>query len=285
MKLKIYQAYYDAAQKEQLDNEFTPLDNTANPTPELVEYAINLKTQEMALAQGLDMWGTFSWRWKEKIRLLSAQDVVTRIENNPGYDVYFFNGYYDQTVLAYNVWEQGQWHHKNMLQICEYLFPKLGIDVTIMFQPMSEDHMVFACYCVATKEFWAGFMDLTKRYYDEIEKFPAEIKALHDDNAAYPNGLSFGYFPFIHERLFSTYLFLNQHKFKVLPYHDGKAQFSVEAGLDKLSTLKETALINQDTNLLDQWRQLRNQFTQNFTLHKKYVVDLAQYFIPFYKKS
>ena len=44
--MKIFQAYYKEEQKSQLDPEFTPFDNTANPVTNLYEYYIYTKIYE-----------------------------------------------------------------------------------------------------------------------------------------------------------------------------------------------------------------------------------------------
>jgi len=286
MNLKIYQAYFKNDQIPLLDSVFTPLDNTENLHPELREYAINLKAYNLAVAAGADMWGTFSYHWRSKIMLMDAEGIFRRIEDNPGYDVYFFNGHYDQVVLSYNVWEQGQWHHKNILKIVEYLFPKLGIDSLVLLQPMGRNHMFFSCHCVASKEFWDGFLDLATRYYNEIENLPNNIKELHNGSANYPGDLSAWYFPFIHERLFSTYLFINKHKFKALPYHDGENYHSYQY-FHELTDLKERALLSQDSGLLESWRERRNQIPLpilNAASSQSYF-DMAEYFIPYFIKT
>ena len=98
MKIKIYQPYYEHNQLDFLDKEFEPLNNIENSVPHLREYPINLRCRELAIQGGIDLWGSFSWRWKEKLPGYTARDVIDRIENNPGYDVYFFNGFLDQVI-------------------------------------------------------------------------------------------------------------------------------------------------------------------------------------------
>ena len=87
---KIFQIYFKPELKDQCDPLFTPLDNTANPRPELREWDVWDRYHEQHLAENLDHWGYVSWKFKEKTNLTGDQ-VHSHINVNPGYEVYLFN--------------------------------------------------------------------------------------------------------------------------------------------------------------------------------------------------
>lgn len=253
VNIKIYQAYFDKNQLPCLDPEFIPLDNTVNLQPELREYPIFLKCRERAIQDNADIWGYLSWKWKEKISGLTPQGVIDRIANNPGYDVYFFN--YTKTTFSYNVWEQGEKCHPELLKIMGEIFPLMGIDPEILYQPMTNQVSFFALYCAGNSRWWNGLIDFTTKFVNAIPLLSNDCKLLYNSSARYRD-LNLNYFPFIHERLLSTYLLLNQNSFKILPFHN-EVDTPVESMLENI---KITAIEKNDQTIMDAWFRLRNSY-------------------------
>lgn len=107
MKIKIYQSFFDQSHLNLLTPEFTPFDNSKN-NPDLRETGIQMSCYADAIANNADIWGVFSWKWKEKLPNLSATQILNYLDRNPGYDVYFFNPFSELESYVPNVWEQGQ---------------------------------------------------------------------------------------------------------------------------------------------------------------------------------
>jgi hypothetical protein len=276
MKFKIFQPYYNEQQRAQIDPGFEPFDNLKNPMPELREYYINLMLRDVASSSDLDLWGNFSPRWKEKLSGYTSADVIERINQNPGYDVYFFNGFIDQVLQSYNVWEQGVWHHTHLIKIMEETLPIMGIDPAVVYQPMGRDVAFYACYCVATKEFWNGYLELVTKFLDCMPLYPLHIQNLVCSPSNYDREPTLWYFPFIQERLFSTYLLLNAGKYNVLPYHHNEDMYTTKYGY--LLDLKDRAIASNSKEFLEQWRLGRNS-TFNWPDHcKDWIVNFKKDF-------
>lgn len=257
VNFKIYQAYFDNSQLQYLDPEFTPLDNTDNLQPELREYPLFLKCRDRAVQDGVNMWGYMSWKWKQKLKNVSAQFVIDRVKNNPDYDVYFFNYY--NAIPYYNVWEQGAYRHTHMMDIMECIFPLMGIDPSVLYQPMNNNVSFYALYCIGNKTWWDGLIEFTTRFISAVDKLPDNIKLLYNQSAGYEIK-SLNYFSFIHERLLSTYLWLNQHRLKVLPYHDT----TISPVDSMLEDIKSTAIQTAAVSTSDAWFRLRNSYYPQF---------------------
>jgi hypothetical protein len=252
MKLQIYQTYYDTSQLSYLDPEFIPLDNTANSTPELREYPLFLECRRRALANSADLWGYFSWKWKDKLDNLEPQFIIDHVQNNPGYDVYFFNWY--KATPYFNVWEQGQYCHRDIIKIMESAFPLMGIDPKILYEPMPSSISFYALYCVGNQKWWDSLIELTTSFLDIVPKLPKSIRTLYEQPAGYANDPSLNYFAFIHERLLPTCLMLNQSTLKVLPYHHApNTPFD-----SMLEDIKLTYIQKRSQELKDAWFRLRN---------------------------
>lgn len=219
MKFRIYQSYFHPAQIVDLDPEFEPIDNTANINSELREHPINFRCRDLALAADLDVWGMFSWKWRQKLPHLTAPMVIDYISANANYDVYMFNTHPHMTSHVSNVWIQGQASHPYMNEICRELFPKIGLSPLMLFQPMQPEHMCWSNYYLGTRQFWTEWFDLIDRYLQAIPQLSPHVRRLHDSSASYPPDMDLNYFPFIHERLFSTFLTLNRDRFRIKSYH------------------------------------------------------------------
>lgn len=266
MNFKIYQAYYKEELKSHLCPEFEPLDNTANLESDYREYPLFLKTYDLAQKQNLSHWGYISWKFKIKMPGIEAKDIIDHIEANPGYDIYFFNPYPNLVANCWNVWEHGQHHQPNMEKIMLELFPILGIPAREYYQPMHPDIMYFALYCVGNHKFWNGFLELATKYYKAIPNFSPKLAAWHAEGAGegYPTFPDLWYFPFIHERLLSTYLRLQTYDLKVCPYHHQKETFG--ANWNKLYTLKKNAIESRSISKLYEWWLFRKEMNCETTI-------------------
>ena len=247
MSYRIYQAYYKPDQVRHLDQRFIPYDNTTSQQHEYREYPVFLDIRKQSLNDDIDKWGYFSWKYKEKLPGLTGDTICRQIEDNPDYDVYFWNPFSNYTVTAYNVWEQGQYFHKHLLKIMEHIFPLIGLDVNWLYKPMLPDVIYFGLYCVGNRKFWDGFLALATKYKESIDLLPDNIKRLHNGPADYAPFPDLWYFPFIHERLLSTYLQVNYNKLRIWSYHHDFQQYGDVWHL--MYSVKTNAIRTNDPNL------------------------------------
>jgi len=280
--IKIFQAYYLQDQLSQLDNEFVPYNNTSNLEGDYREYPIFKDLYNIGVNENLDLWGYFSWKWKEKLYGLKALDIKQQVEKYPGYDVYFWNPFSEHAVFFFNVWEQGQIHHPHLITIMEHIFPKLGLDPNWVYQPMHPDVIWFGLYCVGNKKFWQGFLDFADIYKNSIDQLPYHIKNLHNSGAQYEYFPTLWYFPFIHERLLSTYLTINYPDLKIWHYHHRKDDLGYI--WDRLYHLKTMAIKYKEVELLKEWQHLRYQLGVNCKFSEQWVSKFDKNLLNIYNK-
>lgn len=214
--IKVFQIYFKPEQSQVLDPAFTPLDNTANPRPDLREWYNWDQEYEKLAASDLDYWGFVSWKFKEKTNLTGKQ-VFDHIATNPGYDVYLFNPCIVNEAVFVNSWEQGDIHHPNISQIGNTFLNKLGYDVNVKEILIDRNKSNYANYFVANKKFWQSFMDFTRKLFTEAEKdaaFKHQVFGAGLSNYAYDKSLP--NFTFLIERLIPTFIELNN--FSSCPY-------------------------------------------------------------------
>jgi hypothetical protein len=228
MKVKIYQPYFKDENIPGLDPACVHLD-LRDQTPEealLREHTINMRCRELALADGADAWGMVSWKFRNKVREITAIDfsvdnILQVMQSNPNHDVYFFDVYPRVMNVAFNVWEHGQWYHPHMLEICQELFPAIGLDVNLLYFPMGPGISCYANYYMGNARFWNGWLELIERYLAALPTLSTRVQELHNGPSDYGPFPNLWYFPFIHERLFSTYILKNCLDFKIYATHLG----------------------------------------------------------------
>ena len=266
--IKIFQIYFKPEQIVELDPAFIPLDNTANITPELREWATWNQTLLAHSFDEDDLIGFVSWKFKEKTNL-SGQQFISFINDNPGADLYFVNPCLVNEALFANSWEQGDIHHPNISAIGNSFLTKIGYeDVDVKGMVLDRNCTMFANYIVGTKTFWDKFMEFSRKLVTEAEKDPVFKQQVFGEGMSnYAHDTTLPNFTFLIERLIPT--FIDLERISALAY-----QYTPETILEKyqpylgelraLSNLK--VLINQHNSdeLYDIWNHYRHSLLQRY---------------------
>ena len=264
MNYKLFQICFNEDQIKNIDPLLTPFDNTSNERPELREYHSFMKAWDKKdeLLGGVDAYGFFGPRWQEKLRY-GSKDIAHEIENNPGYDVYLFNHARIVDALFFNVWEHGEHWHPGIKQVAKHVLEKIPeSDPEILNDLMFDQSTCYCSYFVATKEFWNDYLVFLSKVAYYLTELPEEEKKIYEGSANYARDKDLNLFPFIIERMFSTYLILNRDKLKVhaKPYDYGVYQGSVGQFihvLSALSNLKKLTLKHDSEEIFHQWNAIR----------------------------
>jgi len=220
MNYKVYQVYYQEEQKKYLNQEFSPFNNTSNKRPDLMEYHIFKIGYKRALSEKLSHWGFFSWKWEGKTKI-KPQKFIDFIEKNPDQDVYLINWAPHAESVCLNIWIHGEMHHHGLtyiadecLKMLNYISPNESVSNIIM----TSHNTCLSSYFVASAKFWADYLQFLNSIKNTIDnndhlKSLVYTKTLYNDRND-----QYSFFPFIVERLFSTFLILNKNKYKILNY-------------------------------------------------------------------
>jgi len=263
---KIFQIYFKPELKAHCDPAFTPLDNTANPRPELREWDVWDREYNSIVNQNLDYWGFVSWKFKEKTNLTGDQ-VFKFINDNPGYDVYLFNPCTLNEAVFANSWEQGDYHHPNISAIGNSFLSKIGYaDPDVKSLMLDRNKTVFANYIVGSRDFWAKFMPFTHKLFSEAEKDPVfKHQVFGEGLSNYAHDKSLPNFTFLIERLIPTYLELegiNSIGYKHTPDSISIKYGQVIDEIMALSDLKMAVNQHQSDELYDVWNYFRHKFLE-----------------------
>jgi hypothetical protein len=267
MNYKIFQICFEPRQMELVESPLTPFDNTANERPELREYHSFVKAIENGSTADLDAWGFFGPRWEAKLKY-SAKDVGEAIDDNPSHDVWIFNHARVVNALTYNVWEQGEYFHKGLRRVAEEAFKIAGYDTSALNAFMTEHNTCYCSYFVARKEFWQDYIEFLNNILSALNELPEDVKAIYESSANYVRDSNLNMFPFLIERLFSTFLVLRHDKYKVHAMSPDYSVYSNQIGdftrtLHSLNVLKNQ-VVEQDSEILfNAWNAIRMHFVKN----------------------
>ncbi|NBR61840.1 MAG: hypothetical protein EBT86_09380 [Actinobacteria bacterium] len=262
MNLRIYQVFYSDDHINNLDPAFTPLDNRANSHPELREFPVMLRMHDQAQQDKVEYYGLMSTRWKEKMPAIQGQALIDFIVNNPGYDIYVYDPVPWYDAYSYNVWEQGNFYHPYILPIANALLPHMNMDLKWLKMPITKETIFWCCYVVAHSNFWKEWFNFFTSYPTALIYSSPDIKNMHNQSAQYSGKKSsdseLSYFPFMHERLLTTFVQSNQYKYKIKSYRHYETKIPQE--LQDLSELKLQAVKNKDLQLIRKWIRDRQRF-------------------------
>lgn len=262
--IKIFQIYFKPELKIHCDPHFVPLDNTANPRPELREWDVWNREYDGLMATDLEYWGFVSWKFKEKTNL-TGQQVYDFINAYPGQDVYLLNPCILNEACFANSWEQGDIHHPNISAIGNKFFSKIGYgDVDVKTMLLDRNTTVFANYVVGSRKFWTKFMEFSRKLFTEAEKdstFKDEVFGAGRSNYAHDRSLP--NFTFLIERLIPTFIELESLKAIGYKHTHDTVSMKYHPYIDDISALSDLKMaINQydSDEIYGIWNFYRQKF-------------------------
>lgn len=215
MTALIYQIFYAKKQRKYLDSGFIPLDVTHENCPKWCEYKVFRNHFSSSLPKETDLLGFISWKFFTKTHLRSS-DLFSIFTANMGADVYFVNPYETSIAGLYkNVWTQLDAVYPGSLPIVQRCAQEAGYTVDLRSMVMPPYQMAYCNYWIATKPFWAEYMRFCEPMHDYLEfHLDAKTEKLFTE---YDTKNHLGIFPHIMERMFSTFLHLQEGRWKVVP--------------------------------------------------------------------
>jgi len=223
-----------------VDPDFLPFDVTADPQPERRETAHMLNFWRQGLHREYPVSGLLSPKFSAKTGI-NGKVFNAFIENNPDYDVWFINPFPHYYYLSYNIWEHGELWYPGLCARASRVFAAAGIAVDLTNFPRStKNTLLFSNIWAGTAKFWDQFMTFVSTLSMHAEKIIDVF-----DEIPYENSKSV-YFPFIFERLFTTFLVM----------HPGirarYANFQFAHILD-MTSQTDTLLIREWGAMIDKW--------------------------------
>lgn len=207
MNIKVRQIYFEKEQADKVSENCVPYYNPSNSKSDLfLEYGVILKSYFDGFYKQGDLAGVLSWRFSQKSRK-SERIFFDFIRQNPGYDVYFLNPFFEQVVMYDSVWKQGdKTNHPGLMEITDLIFEKVGYDFKTSDVSNSVADTLYCNYWIGTPSFWEKYIAFTKPIHDYIAENDQDHEIMGKLKSIAPYHYPVTYIPFIMERLFSTLL-------------------------------------------------------------------------------
>jgi len=227
MKVHLYQIQYDEKTKPSEESGFSAFDVRDKPEFLKREMAHWLRFYEEVISKSDDqnaVYGLFSPKFNEKTGLVS-QDVIQFVESNSDQDIYIINPYPMNVYLHTNVWRHCDENHPEISQMADILLNKAGYGFDILKEHRHSVNQVIYCnYWLANKFFCDRYYVFIKNLDDFIEGLPNHEKYKFFEPTNYLTEAV--RYPFLFERLMSTYLYEYSTEIKVSSFN-----FSYEQAL------------------------------------------------------
>lgn len=202
----IYQIQYGDNVIGKFDSEFICYDCREFPESEKREIAHMQRFFHQGIWRRSDVshFGLVSPKFNIKTGL-TGFDFKNWIKLNPGYDVYFINPFPQLQYFHFNVWEQGEYWHPGLKELADLLFESANLNLKVEGLPRnSRNTLLYSNYWVGNELFWRKFIAFVDKLTSAIEALKHEEKNRFFIRA--PHYASATYFPFVFERIFSTYI-------------------------------------------------------------------------------
>ena len=206
---RIYQIFYSAQTREQLDPGFIPLDNTGQRS-DWFEY---WPMRKFLLNNTLDddtFYGFLSPRFKDKTGLSAAQVYDFVGATDPSVDVISFSPYFDLMALYRNCFYQGFDAHPDsgvLESSIKLLMPDIDLNTLIM----TSQNMIFCNYFLSRPPFWRRWLELTEKLFEIAEQNDTPLGRALNAGTNYRDGSTVSIKSFVIERLASLLLATEKH--------------------------------------------------------------------------
>ena len=247
MNASIWQIQYDDDVLGSFDPHFLKYDCRDRPEAEKREIAHMLRFYDEGVAgsRGAVYYGLVSPKFTEKTGI-SGKDFVAWIDANPGYDVYFINPFPQLAYWNFNVWTQGERWHPKLIVLADKLLATAGHPIRINhLSRNTNDTAAYSNYWVGNKRFWDAYMTFVRSLDGAVDNLSRKNRSAIFSVA--PHYAKASYFPFVFERLFSTFLLLrNDIRFLSYPYE-------TKAIYNKCQIEMERLIIREWGERIDAW--------------------------------
>ena len=247
MVTAVYQIMYSDNVVGEFDPAFIKYDCRDKPEPDKREIAHMLRfyDENVWKSQGAEHFGLVSPKFSEKSGI-SGKAFIDWVDANPGYDIYFVNPFPQLSYWHFNVWTQGEFWHPGLIDLANALFEAAGLSISVNELPRNTAaSLLYSNYWVGNEKFWRIYLTFVRKLFTAVDDLEESDRKKLFKMA--PHYAPATYFPFVFERLLSTFLVLHED-ISCLPY-----QYGSEEILDRCSNDMERFIISEWGEMIDSW--------------------------------
>jgi hypothetical protein len=163
--LRLFHIAYSPATAASCPPGFELLDNLANPRPDWYEYG---PVRRFLLREPLDpgtFYGFFSPKFQAKTGHTHADVAALVAAHGAAADVLLFSAHANQIAFFLNVFEQGEFFHRGLLDAARGWLGAAGLAVDPATLVMDARQIVYCNFFVARPAFWRRWLALGELLY------------------------------------------------------------------------------------------------------------------------
>lgn len=269
-QLKLYQIQYDdqTSSKNHVTQSFDVRD-----TPEYLkrEIAHMIRFHEHTPMENNCFYGLLSPKFWSKTHIGNPNWLIAQCEQYSDADIIIVNPHLIEAYAFKNVWQNAEFHHPGTIELTQALFNHAQINYLITDQDSQHPpHITSYCnYWFAKKTFWDAFIPFVKHLDTAINTLPKQLHAQIFSTTDYKSHACF--YPFIFERLLTTFLDLNPK------YQTALIDLSPWFTQSGSAPQREKQFYTHIKPLMDEYLQI-SSISQNE--HEQLRQQLISYFYP-----
>jgi hypothetical protein len=163
-----FQIFYDDKTRAMIDPDFEPLDNSAAERPDWYEYWPIRKYLAGTRLERAAYYGFLSPMFFEKTRLTGRQ-VRDFLAGSGDADVVTFSSFPCQGACFINVFEQGEFFHRGLIDAASRFFREVAPGTRVEDLVTHSRNTVFSNFFFAKPRFWALWSGILDRLFDFSE--------------------------------------------------------------------------------------------------------------------
>lgn len=205
--IQIYEVLYSKGQRPTC-KDVMPL-AIDNSNPEWRELQAYMDIHNHGYWKNASFTGILSPKFNLKTQI-TLLEFVRFVKDNINSDVCFINPFPQITYWSFNVWMQGEYAHPGLSKCAQDLLDAVGISWDISKVPRHDSRVLsYSNFWVASPEFWDAYVGNVLKpialFLSAESDHPASKQVLKSTLHTKPAP----YLPFVIERLFSTFLTMN----------------------------------------------------------------------------
>jgi hypothetical protein len=217
-----------------------------------------LSAQSDASLQSCRLWGLMTPDFSQRTGL-DGERLLSLIEANPGFDLYFCSAHPEVEALYHNPWRTPEVTHAGFVALSRRFLKAAGlsdapVDSISHSSLFSTGHLI-----VATPEIWAKYVNFVKMVFERVQKNlnSDDLKALFEEKQTAGR---MTYLALIVARLLSVFMMLKSSEFRAFKIPLSEQENSMNSHLKFLREMKDFGLVQKSKWHLAAWLNYRGLY-------------------------
>lgn len=227
--------------------------------------------------QKCTVWGLLTPDFTKRTGL-SGQDLLTVIESNPGFDLYYASAHPELEAIYHNPWRSPQVTHPEFVTLSRLFLRAAGLSDVPVDSISHSSLFATGHLMVASPDFWAKYVGFVETVFSQVQKNLSQTdKDKLFKEPPVPERMS--YLALIVARLLSVFLMLKNSKFRAFKVPLPEQEKAMNTHLRFLRELKDLGLAQKSKWHLAAWVNYRGLYLAH-VMGKSWIIQHIHHISP-----